>query len=178
MWYVMQVYTGMEKEICTQCRNRIMKAGEDVFVLLAEKMTKIHGKWSLVTGRMFPGYVFVETERIQDFYDRLKSIGAMTRILCTGQEMVPIYLEEEQYLRMLGGEEHIVRYSKGYIEGEELVVTSGALKECRGKVKKILRHRRLVVLEIPLMGRLVDVSVGMGIVSRHGDSGAVQMVER
>lgn len=178
MWYVMQTHTGAEEELCGRCRGQVVQEGEEVFVLLAERMTKTRGEWSMVTGRLFPGYVFVETERIEDFYKRLKRTSGMARILCTGGEITPVYPEEEAYLKMLGGREHIVRYSEGYIHGEELVVTSGAMMGCRGKVKKILRHKRLVVLEIPLMGNLVEVAVGMGIVSRQGGSRVAQVAGR
>lgn len=175
MWYVMQVRTGMEMETCGQCRGRVMEADEDVFVPLAERMTKTGGEWSLVTGRLFPGYVFVETDRIQDFYRRLRDAGSLARVLRTGGEMTPLYPEEEECLRALGGSSHVVRYSQGYIKGEELVVTSGALKDWRGKVRKILRHKRLAVLEVAVLGRLVEVTVGMGIVSRQGEGRAVRM---
>lgn len=178
MWYVMQVYTGMEMEVCQQCRRRIMEEDEEIFVMLAERMTKMGGEWSLVTGRLFPGYVFVETNRIEDFYIRLRNAGSLARVLHTGEEMTSIYPEEENYLRMLGGEEHVIRYSQGYIEGEELVVTSGAMKMWRGKVKKVLRHKRLVVIEMPLMGRVVEVTVGMGIVSRQGNCEIVKVEGR
>ena len=86
MWYVMQVYTGTETEMCETCRAGIMEEGEDVFVLLAEKMTKVGGVWSLVTARLFPGYVFVETDRIQDFNRRMKKAGSLAKILRTGEE--------------------------------------------------------------------------------------------
>lgn len=175
MWYVIQVYTGTETEVCRQCRGRIMEEDEDVFVLLAERMTRIRGEWRLVTGRLFPGYLFVETDRIQDFYMRLRQIGGMTKILSTDKELTPVYPDEQEYLAALGGKDHIVRYSQGYIRGEEMVVTSGALKECRGKVKKVLRHKRLVVLEVELMGRLMEVTVGMGIVSRQGGERVARM---
>lgn len=175
MWYVMQVHTGTETEVCQQCQSRIMEKDEDVFMMLAERMTKIRGQWSMVTGRLFPGYVFVETDRIKDFYTRLKNAGSLAKILRTDEEITSIYPEEETYLKMIGKAEHIVRYSKGYIEGDELVVISGAMKDCRGTVKKVLRHKRLVVLEISLMGRAVEVTVGMGIVSRDGGCKRVQM---
>lgn len=167
MWYVMQVHTGQEQKVCEQCRSRIMEEEEDVFVFLAERMTKVQGEWKRIISRLFPGYVFVETGKIEDFFMRLKNKGIMTRVLCTGEEMTPIYPEEEERLRLLGGEDHIVRYSEGYMEGEELTVTSGALKGYRGAVKKILRHQRLVVLEMPLMGRSVEVALGLGVVRRE-----------
>lgn len=167
MWYVIQVYTGKELEIAQQCRDRVVAEGEDVFVPLAERWTKIRGERTLITSRLFPGYVFIETDRIEDFYKRLNRIYAMTKVLRTGEEMTPIHPEEEEYLKQLGGEEHVVKYSEGYIEGDKLVVTSGPLKDFEGKVKKILRHKRLVVLEVPLLGHEVEVTVGLGVVERR-----------
>ena len=167
MWYVIQVYTGKELEIAQQCRDRVAEEGEDVFVPLAERWTKIRGERTLITSRLFPGYVFIETNRIEDFHKRLNRIYAMTRVLRTGDEMTPIQKEEEEYLRKLGGDEHVVKYSEGYIEGDKLVVTSGALRDFEGKVKKVLRHKRLVVVEVLLHGKEVEVTLGLGIVEKR-----------
>lgn len=166
MWYVIQVYTGKELEIAKQCRERVADEGEDVFVPLAERWTKIRGERTLITSRLFPGYVFIETEKIEDFYKRLNRIYAMTKVLRTGDEMTPIQKEEEEYLRKLGGQEHVVKYSEGYIEGDKLVVTSGPLKDFEGKVKKILRHKRLVVMEFSLLGQTVEVTLGLGVIKK------------
>ena len=138
-----------------------------MFVPLAERWTKIRGERTLITSRLFPGHVFIETERIEDFYKRLNRIYGMTKVLRTGDEMTPIQKEEEEYLRRLGGEEHVAKYSEGYIEGDKLVVTSGPLKDFEGNVKKILRHKRLVVMEVSLLGQTVEVTLGLGIVERR-----------
>lgn len=167
MWYVIQVYTGKELEIAQQCRDRVADEGEDVFVPLTERWTKIRGERTLITSRLFPGYVFIETDKIEDFHKRLNRIYAMTKVLRTGDEMTPIQKEEEEYLRKLGGDEHVVRYSEGYIEGDKLVVTSGPLKDFEGNVKKVLRHKRLVVVEVLLHGKEVEVTLGLGIVERR-----------
>lgn len=103
MWYVIQVYTGTEEEICGQCRRRVMEDDENIFVILAERMTKIQGQWTLITSWLFSGYVFVETERIDDFCMRLKRIDAMAKLLYTREDMTPIHPEEERYFRLLGG---------------------------------------------------------------------------
>ena len=169
MWYVIQVYTGRELEIARQCRERVMIEGEDVFVPLAERWTKIRGERTLITSRLFPGYVFIETDQIEDFHRRLNRIYAMTKVLRTGEAMTPIHPEEEAYLRRLGGDGHVVKYSEGYMEGQKLVVTSGPLKDFEGKVKKILRHKRLVVMEVPLLGQAVEVTLGLGVVEKRGE---------
>ena len=35
-----------------------------------------------------------------------------------------------------------------------------------GKVKRLDRHRRLVTIEVPLLGRLVEIQLGLGVVRR------------
>ncbi len=167
MWYVVQVYTGREEEIARQCRERVAKEGEEVFIPLAERMTKAGGERAVVKTKLFPGYVFIETDHVEDMYLRLKKIKAMTKLLKTGGEITPLYPEEEAYLKKLSGEGHVVRYSEGYLEGDRLVVTSGALKDYEGRIKKILRHKRLVVLEVPLLGRKVEVTLGLGVVEKR-----------
>lgn len=166
MWYVIQVATGKESEIVMQCKSKVTVEGEEVFLMLGERKNRIHGEWTLIQYRLFPGYVFIDTSQIEDFFVRLKRIPAMTKVLRTGEEIVPIYPEEESYLKMIGGEEHIARYSEGYLEGEKLVVTGGALKGYEGKVKRLLRHQRLVIIEVPLMGQLIEVKLGLEVVRR------------
>ena len=169
MWYVIQVYTGQEMEIAQKCRDRVIEEDEDVFVPLAERQTKLRGEWQLVRTRLFPGYVFIETDRPRELYMRLKEIKVMTRLLTTGEEITPLYRDEEDYLRSLQDEAHVVRYSEGYLEGDRLVVTEGALAGYEGKIKKILRHKCLVVLEVPLLGRTVEVTLGLGVVEKRGE---------
>lgn len=167
MWYVIQVYTGQEEKIVQQCREKVMYAREEVFIPLVERMTKVRGEWKPVKTRLFPGYVFIETDIPEDLYMRLKKIKLMTKLLKTGEEITPLYYEEEVYLQGLQDEEHVVRYSEGYLEGDKLVINEGALKGYEGKIKKILRHKRLVVLEVPLLGRKVEVTLGLGIVEKR-----------
>lgn len=167
MWYVIQVYTGQEERIVQQCRERVMEEGEEAFIPLVERMTKIRGEWMPVKTRLFPGYVFVETDRPQELHIRLKKIKFMTKLLKTGEVITPLHSEEEEYLKRLQDEEHVVRYSEGWLEGDRLVVNAGPLKGYEGKIKKILRHKRLVVLEVPLLGRQVEVTLGLGVVEKQ-----------
>lgn len=166
MWYVIQVYTGKEADIVEQCKDRVVREDEDIFIPVVERMTKVQGEWVQVRTRLFPGYVFIETDRPWELYMRLKGVKAMTKLLKTGEEITPLYREEEKYLRRLQDREHVVRYSEGFMEGDRLVVTSGPLQGSEGEIKKILRHKRLVVMEVPLLGRKVEVTLGLGVVEK------------
>lgn len=167
MWYVMQVYAGQEMDVAWQCRSLVAIDGEDVFVPLTERQTKLRGKWTLIQTKLFPGYVFIETAQIEDFFLRLKKIKAKAKVLGVDGDLTAISKDEEEYLTKLCGKDHIARYSEGYIEGDSLVVSSGALQGCEAKVKKILRHKRLAVLEVALLGRSVDVTLGLGVLEKR-----------
>lgn len=166
MWYVMQVRTGQEQEIVGQCRRRLLKENEDIFTMFGEKKYRIRGRWEMKRYVLFGGYVFIETENIEDFRIRLYQIETMTKVLKNGEDVVPIEPEEETFLRRLGGEEHVAEYSEGYLEGDRLIVTEGAMQGYEGKVKRLDRHRRLVTIEVPLLGRLVEIQLGLGVVRR------------
>lgn len=85
--------------------------------------------------------------------------------------MTPLYAEEEAHLQRLLRDGYVAVYSEGIMEGNRIVVIEGALKGFEGRVKKVLRHKRLAVLEMPLMGRTVEVTVGLGIVERRQRGG-------
>ena len=162
MWYVLQVKTGQETDIVRQCRGRIMQENEEVFTMYGEKKCRFRGEWKLKRYLLFPGYVFIDTKDIDDFRIRLHEIKAMTKVLKTGEDVVPVWPEEEEFLRQLGGENHIA----GYFEGERLIVIDGAMQGYEGKVKRLDRHHRLVTIEVPLLGHLVEVQLGLGVVKR------------
>ena len=129
-------------------------------------MSTRRGEPIMLEAALFPGYVFVETDDIESFRLRLRKVPKMTRILKTGEEMHPIYPEEEAYLRQILDDGHRMRVSEGYMEGETLHVTSGPLEGLEGSIKKVLRHQELAVLEVSLMGRKIEVTVGLGFVER------------
>lgn len=166
MWYVLQVRTGQETDIIVQCRSRILQENEDVFTMFGEKKCRLRGKWETKRYLLFPGYIFIDTTDIESFRIRLQEIKTMTKVLRIGEDVVPIWPEEEEFLKQLGGEDHIAGYSEGYLEGERLIVMEGALKGYDGTVKRIDRHHRLVTIEVPLLGRIVEVQLGLGVVKR------------
>ncbi len=160
---MIQVQTRRETEIAGRCREKIMGPEEDVFVILRERMYRTSDGTEKILVPVFPGYVFVETEDIDDFRIRLREMKTMAKVLRAGEETVPVYPEEEAFLRLTGGEDHIVRFSEGYEIGKKLTVTQGPLKGYEGRVKRIDRHKKYAVLEVSLMGQAVDIQMGIEV---------------
>lgn len=166
-WYAVQVKTGKEQETANLCREIVDQAIlVDSFIPRYERMKRYQGEWHKELLPMFPGYIFLVTERVGELFYQLKAVPELTKILGDGREFIPIKDEEKDLLQKLGNEKHVTEMSVGYLVGEQVVILSGPMKGMEGKIKKLDRHKRVAVLEVGMFGRWVDVKVGVEIVER------------
>ena len=168
MWYVVQVRTGTEEEIQRQCETIIDKSIlEKSFIPKYEQERKYQGEWHTELKVLFPGYVCLGSDEKEKLFFELKRIIGLTKLLGTGETIVPLTDEEVSFLLRLGGEEQTVEMSEGIIENDRVVVTSGPLKGNEGLIKKIDRHKRKAWLEIEMFGRMVEMQVGLEVVGKR-----------
>lgn len=167
MWYVVQVRTGAEERIRLQCEKNIEKSIlEECFIPQYEEKKRFQGKWNIQKKILFPGYVFVVTENLRDLYEGLKKIEGMTKMIGTGQEVVPLTDEEVHFIQRFGGEEKVVPISEGIIENSQVKILSGPLEGMEACIRKIDRHKRKAWIEVEMFGRMQRVEVGLEIVSK------------
>lgn len=164
MWYVMQVRTGTEANICRQCDARIPEAIlQKCFIPYYEEQKRIRGKWTTLQKVLFPGYVFLITYKVEELFQHLKHVEGLTKLLGTGEEIIPISEKETNFLLSFGGEDQVVEMSRGIIEGAQVVIQSGPLQGKEGLIRKIDRHKRKAYLEMEMFGRIQRVEVGLEI---------------
>ena len=163
MWYVIQTLKGQEYRVADYIRD-IAKDGENIFVFENEMEYRIKGEWIRDRKPFFPGYIFVEMEKGQaeDFNKRLYK--KKRKLLSVDGDITPIKEEEEDYLRKLGGDEHIIHYSEGFRVDDMVVITSGAFKGYTGEISKLDRHNRRARIKVSLLGRDTEVEIGLEIV--------------
>ncbi|XCP85379.1 antiterminator LoaP [Roseburia hominis] len=168
MWYVVQVRTGTEENIRKQCLKNV---NSDVlkrcFIPYYEEKKRIRGEWTVNQKVLFPGYVFVVTEQLEEMYQQLEKVIGLTKLIGTGDEIVPLREEEIGFLRDVGGDEQVVRMSEGIIEGEQIIVKEGPLMGLEGCIRKIDRHKRKAYLEVEMFGRKQKIEVGLEIVEKR-----------
>jgi len=151
-------------EIC----DKYIKVGEEeVFVPKVVKRKKIQGIWKDVEYIMFPGYIFFVTNNVEDLFFRLKDVKGLTKILRTGEDFTPIYPKEAEFLEQLVGKDRVIDVSYGYKEGDNVVITAGPMKNLKGLIRKIDRHKRIAVIEIDFFGRKTPVSVGLELACKE-----------
>lgn len=167
MWYVVQVRSGTEHNIRIQCKRKIPDAiMERCFIPYYEEKKKQNGTWNTLQKVLFPGYIFMITEDVEKLFFHLKTIEGMTKLIGTGQDIIPLKEEEITFLKRFGGEEQIVSMSEGIIEGTQVIITSGPLMGMEGLIQKIDRHKRKAWLDLELFGRMQQVEVGLEITKK------------
>ena len=128
--------------------------------MLSERMVRKDGEWEKVQSVTFQKYIFVETAEPEDFRLRLRRIPGLTKFLTVGDDIVPIFPEEEKLLRMLGGDDHVIGSSVVYKEGDRVTVISGALVGMEGLVRWMDRRQRWVRIAVRLADRETLIKLG------------------
>lgn len=169
MWYVFQTMSGEEQMCLNLCSAILDKSNyREMFIPRHIVKKRYCKEWHDKLKVMFPGYVFMEcdSENIEQIYIQLWKVPQLTKMLKNADMVAPITKEEEEFLRSIMDDEHIVRYSEGFIVGQRVCITEGALRDVSGHIKKVDRHRRIAYLDIDFFGRDTPVEVGLSTVAR------------
>lgn len=167
MYYVMQVSPHEEERVTEWIRARVDESlFDECFFLTRTLRRKFRGRMTDYTQKLLSGYLFVETDRIEEFHDALKDIPLMTRLLGRGGEAYsPLNASEEAWLSQLKGQNGEVSVSFiRVMEDGSVKILSGPLVGLAGQIQKINLHKRIAVVEIDLMGVKTTIHMGIEIV--------------
>jgi len=169
MWYVIQVGTRQEE----RAKNLIEKLVDpelydEVFIPRYEAMRRYRGEWVKRNQLFIPGYLFVITKTPNKFADALRTVPAFTRLLGNSEYFTPLADEDIRLISSFTEQKNrIVEMSTGVIEGDEALILQGPLMNQTGLIRKIDRHKRLAYLSLQMLGRQVELKVGLEIISKQ-----------
>lgn len=167
MWYAVQVYTGQEEKMLKLCETYVaLNFSVQFFCPKYEASYKKKGIRTVVKRILFPGYLFLDTEQIEEIYLQLKKFPEFTKILKMGEDYIPLTEEEKNFIKKHGNADYIFEMSRGYIEGDEIIITEGAFAGYEGRLKYVDRHNRYGVIEVEMFGRITEMKFGLEIVRR------------
>ena len=153
MWYAVQTPTGREAEMAEKL-NRVYSGESDkpCFVLSKER------SWP-----MFPGYIFVDMDDAGELEQKIGILAGSAK-LPLDEKAVPLEKAEEDFLKRLLREDpqHTVRRFLVQVnEAGELVSAEGILGESLGQIVRKRIRKRVVTLEIPMLGaaRRVELAI-------------------
>ena len=169
MWYVIWTTTGSELKLWLWIRDYVpADYYEDCFVPQIDQNKKVNGVWKTVHKTLFPGYLFVNTDkdRIESFAERIRHSDQFAVVLATDDSFTPVSDEEVFLIDNAYSNNGVLGSSIGIIEGDRVKILSGPLIGKEGLIKSINRHKRSAIIELIMFGRVSTVKIGLEIISK------------
>lgn len=169
-WYVLFVMGGKEEKICEFFKQENIHAFLPKMEVLYRKQGNFYPKEKL----MFPSYVFIESDLEHTaFHQKLldvkqKKKGIIKELKFDDEGTPALTQEEKELIEKLIGRSKVMKHSIGYIEGDQVIVTDDPLQGLESKIIKIDRHKRRALIEIEMLGRIVNLNVSLEIIKKIG----------
>jgi transcriptional antiterminator NusG len=172
-WYVVHVYSGMEKSVQKALLDRIERAGlQDKFgqiLVPSEEVLEVKGgKKSITERRIFPGYVLVEMELTDETWHLVKSTNRVTGFL-GGSGNRPAPISQKEVDKILSQMEEGVEKPKPKVlfeVGEMIRVKEGPFADFNGNVEDVNYEKSKVRVSVTIFGRATPVELDFGQVEK------------
>ncbi|MDV2116174.1 transcription termination/antitermination protein NusG [Alcaligenes faecalis] len=165
-WYVVHVYSGMEKSVHKALVERIERADlQEAFgriLVPSEEVVEVkNGKKSISERRIYPGYVLVEMALTDETWHLVKSTPRVTGFL-GGSGNRPAPISEREVEKILSQMEEGVekpRHKVLFEVGELVRVKDGPFADFNGNVEEVNYEKNKVRVTVTIFGRATPVEL-------------------
>ena len=172
-WYIVHAYSGMEKAVERNLRERIDRAGmQDKFgriLVPTEEVVELkNGKKSVTERRIFPGYVLVEMEMADDTWHLVKHTSKVTGFI-GGARNRPAPISEAEVAKIVNQMQEGVdkpRPKVEWIVGELVRVKEGPFTDFNGAVEDVNYEKSKVKVSVTIFGRATGVELDFAQVEK------------
>jgi transcriptional antiterminator NusG len=172
-WYVVHVYSGMEKSVHKALLERIERAGLETsfgrILVPSEEVIEVKGgKKSITERRIFPGYVLVEMELTDETWHLVKNTNRVTGFL-GGSGNRPAPISDREVEKILSQMEEGVEKPKPkflFDVGELVRVKEGPFADFNGNVEDVNYEKSKVRVSVTIFGRATPVELDFGQVEK------------
>ena len=172
-WYVVHAYSGMEKAVERNIRERIERAGMHskfgrILVPTEEVVELKNGKKSVTERRFFPGYVLVEMEMDDESWHLVKHTSKVTGFV-GGARNRPAPISEAEVMKIVNQMQEGVDKPKPKVEwmvGELVRVKEGPFTDFNGAVEDVNYEKSKVRVSVTIFGRSTPVELDFAQVEK------------
>jgi transcriptional antiterminator NusG len=165
-WYVVHAYSGMEKAVERNIRERINRAGmQDMFgeiLVPTEEVVEIkNGQKRSSERRFYPGYVLVQMVMNDDTWHLVKHTNKVTGFV-GGAKNRPAPISDDEVAKILGQMEEGVekpRHKVEFVVGEYVRVKDGPFTDFNGTVEEVNYEKSKVRVSVTIFGRATPVEL-------------------
>ncbi|MDE2297510.1 MAG: transcription termination/antitermination protein NusG [Burkholderiales bacterium] len=172
-WYVVHAYSGMEKAVERNLRERIDRSElQDKFGRILVPMEEVvelkNGKKSVSERRFFPGYVLVEMEMGDDTWHLVKHTGKVTGFV-GGAKNRPSPISEAEVLKIVHQMQEGVEKPRPKVlweVGELVRIKEGPFTDFNGAVEDVNYDKSKVRVAVTIFGRATPVELDFAQVEK------------
>ena len=172
-WYVVQAYSGFEKNVQKALRERIAREGmEDYFgqiLVPVEKVADIkNGREAISERKFYPGYVLIEMNMTDESWYLVKSTPRVSGFI-GGSANKPIPISSREVDVILQRVNSGLEKPKPKVEfeiGQQVRVNEGPFADFNGMVDEVNYERNKLRVSVQIFGRETPVELEFGQVEK------------
>jgi transcription termination/antitermination protein NusG len=172
-WYVVHAYSGMEKAVERNLRERIDRSGMQskfgrILVPTEEVVELKNGKKSVSERRFFPGYVLVEMLMDDESWHLVKHTNKVTGFV-GGAKNRPSPISETEVMKIVNQMQEGIEKPKPKVEwiaGELVRVKDGPFTDFNGAVEDVNYEKSKVRVSVTIFGRATPVELDFAQVEK------------
>ena len=172
-WYIVHAYSGMEKAVERNLRERIDRAGmQDRFgriLVPTEEVVELkNGKKTVTERRIYPGYVLVEMEMADETWHLVKHTSKVTGFI-GGARNRPAPISEAEVAKIVNQMQEGVDKPRPKVEwtvGELVRVKEGPFTDFNGAVEEVNYEKSKVKVSVTIFGRATGVELDFAQVEK------------
>ncbi len=172
-WYVVHAYSGMEKAVERNLRERIDRSELQekfgrILVPMEEVVELKNGKKSVSERRFFPGYVLVEMEMGDDTWHLVKHTAKVTGFV-GGAKNRPSPISDAEVLKIVHQMQEGVekpRPKVQWVVGELVRIKDGPFTDFNGAVEDVNYDKSKVRVAVTIFGRATPVELDFAQVEK------------
>ncbi len=172
-WYVVHAYSGMEKAVERNLRERIDRSEMQekfgrILVPMEEVVELKNGKKSVSERRFFPGYVLVEMEMADDTWHLVKHTSKVTGFV-GGAKNRPSPISAAEVLKIVHQMQEGVekpRPKVQWVVGELVRIKEGPFTDFNGAIEDVNYDKSKVRVSVTIFGRATPVELDFAQVEK------------
>jgi transcriptional antiterminator NusG len=172
-WYIVHAYSGMEKAVERNLRERIDRAGmRDRFgriLVPTEEVVELkNGKKTVTERRIYPGYVLLEMEMADDTWHLVKHTNKVTGFI-GGARNRPAPISEAEVAKIVSQMQEGAERPRPKVEwtvGELVRVKEGPFTDFNGAVEEVNYEKSKVRVSVTIFGRATPVELDFAQVEK------------
>lgn len=166
-WYVVHAYSGMEKAVERNLRERIDRAGMQgkfgrILVPTEEVVEIKNGRKRTTQRNFYPGYVLVEMMMDDDTWHLVKHTSKVTGFVGGGRSNRPVPISSGDVDRIMEQMQQGVEKPRPKVEfevGELVRVKEGPFADFNGSVEEVLYDKSRLRVSVTIFGRATPVEL-------------------